>query len=406
MSKRKRSFARTASPPQIGWLKHRTGYPSPDERQAIIRMRDELRAELLMMMVTKVKPDSPRAQALYKKYGKEEVERAIQKIDEGMETPSFIADEARSYRDYRWRYARFGAGLKFLSSEELEASYMDFLAQVREGKDSEAGRLLLVDWRDWEDITPPAVPPRPSDFTSPAPASYSAPINELLDWGDDLKRSHEFEDETEYIQWRKHIPALTRMALDPGLLHGWPSEPASWAPWHAIHALGNLQAWESAPALAALADIENDWLSDHLPHIWADMGTEAEPALWMILENPSASAKERGLAAESLRMSAGENEAMEHKVVRGFQKILQNAVMFNATVNGYLINFLNTMDALEEVEETVNAAFEAGRVDPEVITPEDLYEDEDDEFDNEDFDNDDLFEDEDENEDDETLKPS
>jgi hypothetical protein len=396
MSKRRRSIAKPASPPQIEWLKHRTGYPSPEERQAIIRMRGELRAELLMMMFTKVKPDSPRAQALYKKYGKEEVERAIQKIDEGMETPSFIADEARGYRDYRQRYAHFGAGLRFLTSEELGALYVEFFAQMREGKDSEAGRLLLVDWRDWEDITPPAVPPRPADFTTPSPASYPAPINELLDWGDDLKRSHEFKDETEYIQWRKHIPALTRMALDPGLLHGWPSEPASWAPWHAIHSLGTLEAWESAPALAPLADLENDWLSDHLPHIWADMGLEVEPSLWMILEDASASAKQRGLAAESLVMLTEENEAMENKVVRGFQKILHNAVAYNPTVNGHLIRSLNNMERLDEVEETVNAAFGAGRVDPQIITPEDLYEDEDDEFDDEEFDDDDLYEDEDE----------
>ena len=29
--------------------------------------------------------------------------------------------------------------------------------------------------------------------------------------------------------WKKHVPALTRMALDPGLLNGWPAEKASWA---------------------------------------------------------------------------------------------------------------------------------------------------------------------------------
>ncbi|NOH02861.1 MAG: hypothetical protein HND47_13335 [Chloroflexi bacterium] len=186
------------------------------------------------------------------------------------------------------------------------------------------------------------------------------------------------------------------MALDPGLLHGWPSEPASWAPWHAIHALGNLQAWDSAPALAQLADMENDWLSDHLPHIWADMGREVEPALWMILENTSASAKGRGLAAEGLSNLAEENEAMENKVVHGFEKILQSAKSFDPTLNAYLIHFLREMEAVDEAMDAIDSAFEAGRVDLEIITPEDLDED-DDFYDEEEWEDDEGDEEDDEN---------
>jgi hypothetical protein len=145
------------------------------------------------------------------------------------------------------------------------------------------------------------------------------------------------------------------MALDPGLLNGWPAEKASWAPWHAIHALGDLQAWESAPALAGLADLENDWLSDHLPHIWADMGMEVEPSLWMILEDPFASAKRRGLAAESLSIMTEDNEAMETKVIRGFEKILGNTKTFDPSVNAYMIHFLREMEAEEEFGTSSNS---------------------------------------------------
>lgn len=165
------------------------------------------------------------------------------------------------------------------------------------------------------------------------------------------------------------------MALDPALLGGWPSENASWAPWHAVHALGELQAWESAPALAVLAHRENDWLSDHLPHIWADMGAEVEPSLWMILEDTSASAKQRGLAADSLYLMTDDNEAMRLKLVRGFDKLLGNAQVFNPTVNAYLIHFLMEMDAVDEIFETVELAFDQSRVDLDITTPEDLDED-------------------------------
>jgi len=212
------------------------------------------------------------------------------------------------------------------------------------------------------------------------------PIAELLEWGDNLNKSYDFADKEEYLDWKKFVPALTRMALDSGLLNGWPSESASWAPWHAIHALGNLQAWDSAPALAELADFENDWLSDHLPHIWADMGREVEPMLWMILEDHSASAKRRGLAAEGLYMMTDENEVLHNKVVKGFEKMLRDTKTFDATLNAFIISFLDNMEAVEEVYPAINEAFEQNRVNLDIISPEDLeeeYDFEDDEFDDE-----------------------
>jgi hypothetical protein len=373
---------------QIEWLKQRTGYPSPDEREKIILLRQELSIELIKLMLLGGKPDSAEVQALARKYGAEEVERATRKFSETMELPALIADEAKGYREYRQRYARFGAGLKFYTQREMDELFESHKSTFKESNGKtmfgEVDKLLLFGWRDWEDITHPAVPLRPDDFDVSQPATYPAPINELLEWGDDLHRSHNFADEADFFRWKKHIPALTRMALNKGLLNGWPTEKASWAPWHAIHALGELQAWESAPALASLADLENDWLSDHLPHIWADMGAEVEPSLWMILENSSASEKQRGLAAQSLHMMAAENDAMENKVIKGFEKLLKNTKTFNPTVNAYLIHFLNEMEAIEDVWEVIESAFEEDRVNTNIITPEDLEKDDfDDEFDNE-----------------------
>jgi hypothetical protein len=391
MSRRKRHYGKQSEEIQIEWLKHRTGYPSPEEREKIIRMRQELSMELITAMVMGGKPDKAHIQSLIRKYGAEELEKATKKFDATLgQLPAFIADDAKSYRDYRYRYGRFGAGLKFFTAREMDALYETNLKSMKESNDlnrvSELEGLLLFGWREWEDITPPAIPPRPDDFTAPTPASYPAPINELLAWGDELDRSHDFVDETDFMRWRKYIPALTRMALDPGLVNGWPAEKASWAPWHAIHALGALQAWESAPALAEIANFENDWLSDHLPHIWADMGMEVEPSLWMILENASASEKQRGLAAQSLQMMTEDNDAMENKVLNGFEKILKNTKTFNPTVNAYLIHFLRQMEVIDEIDETVQLAFDEERVDLDIITPEDLEEsDWDDEFDD-DFD--------------------
>lgn len=378
MKRRKRHQVKQAAGAQIEWLKHRTGYPSPEEREKIVQLRLELTRELLLAMAMGIKPDDRNIQALVGKYTAGEVERVTRTLSENLKFPSLVADDASSYREYRLRYARFGAGLKFFTAREMDELFETHKSTYKETNGEtmfgEVDKLLLFGWRDWEDITPPAIPLRPDDFSAPTPGSYPAPVNELLEWGDELNMSHQFTDKTDYALWRKHIPALTRMALDPGLLNGWPTEKASWTPWHAIHALGELQAWESAPALAKLADLENDWLSDHLPHIWAEMGMEVEPSLWTILENKTASAKQRGLAAQGLQMMAEENEAIESKVVKGFEKLLGNTKVFDPKVNAYLIFFLREMDAIEDVWEAVKSAFDEKRVDLKVITPEDFEE--------------------------------
>lgn len=403
MSKRKRHQAKGIETQQIEWLRHRTGYPSPEEREKIIRVRRDLGREMLSLAVARAGEDDPRYRELIKQYGKDEVRRAEQAFREGFDVSSRVADEAKINREYRLRYSRFGAGLPFYTSKERDdlldvytRSLGDMLenrGKFESAETDEVARLLLLDWREWEDITPVAIPPRPDNYNTPPSASYPAPIAELLEWGSDLDKPHDFVNGQEYLRSKRFIPGLTRMALDPGLLDGWPAENASWAPWHAIHILGELQAWESAPALAELADKENDWLSDHLPHIWADMGNEAEPVLWMILEDKRASAKRRGLAAEALFMMTDENEALYHKLVRGFEMMLKDSTSFDATLNGYLIMFLNDMEALDGVDKTISEAFEQNRVDPEIITPGDLEEDdfEDDEFEDDDFSADDIL---------------
>ena len=386
MSRRKRHSARPQTEIQIEWFNHRTGYPAPEEREEIIRVRKIISEEIILLKLSRAASDDRRYRDLIDKYGREEIQRAERKFREGIDTSSRVAEDARSYREYRLRYSRFGAGLKFYSAKEVEDLYDSNAERLRNILASESADLsdidtelethLLMGWRDWEDITPPAIPPRPADYNAPQPAAYPTPVNELLEWGDDLHKSHQFANEAEHLQRKKFIPALTRMAFDPGLLNGWVAEKASWAPWHAIHALGNLQAWESAPALAELADFENDWLSDHLPHIWADMGWEAEPSLWMILEDHSASKNRRGLAAEGLFMMTEESEAMFDKVIRGFEKILGDANKFDSALNGYLVMFLKDMEELpDKTRDIIDEAFEENRIDSKIISPEDLEED-------------------------------
>lgn len=382
MSRRKRHSAAQPTNNQIEWLQHRTGYPEAEERAQILRLREKISEEVMLLNLEKVSTNDRRYRTLIDKYGTEEIQRAERKFREGMDTASRVADDAKSYREYRLRYAKFGGEQKFYSAKEISDLYDVYFEQFKDAMDNnsraaseaqnEIEKLLLMGWRDWDDITPPTIPPRPADYNPPEPASYPEPVNGLLEWGDDLHKTLQFATEAELMQWKKFIPALTRMALDPGLLNGWPAEKSSWAPWHAAHTLSVLQAWESAPALAEIPDIENDWLSDHLPHIWADMGRQAEPSLWMILESQSSSAKRRGLAAEALFMTAESSRVMYEKVVRGFEKILMNANTFDPALNGYLIMFLKDMKVSDATLDKIRTVFDGNRVDTDIITSEDL----------------------------------
>jgi hypothetical protein len=171
MSKHRRHTQKQPDISRIEWLKHRTGYPSPEEREKIIRMRQELLMELAMLVVTGIEPDDSKIPELTRKYRGEEVERAIQIMGETIALALPIAEDAKSYRDYRQRFARFGAGLTFYTAKEIEELHDEHLKAMGESGDfnqeSEIDKLLLHSWRDWEDITPPAVPPRPNDFPRP-----------------------------------------------------------------------------------------------------------------------------------------------------------------------------------------------------------------------------------------------
>lgn len=373
----------------IPWLEHREGYPSPEERAALIEMRRALDMEFFTMIAKNIRADSTQTRRLAEKYTPEELKRAVQVMDKSFKQHPVFNDEAFSYREYRRRYAIFGGQRPYLSVEAYDKSIEEHLRLFKgqfekkakpqdHQRDQELSDLLLMDCQLWEDITPPEVPPRPASFSAPKPGSYSDPVADLLTWGADLnlQRVDLAADEPE--RWHKHIPALERMALDPGLLDGWPGEDASWAPWHALHLIGSLGTWENAASLMMLADRPNDWLSDRLPLVWSMMGLEVEPTLSMLLSDPAVPVNRRILAAAGLRELVEEYPILEGKLVHEFSRILQTAEPFDLELNARLVFILDDLGLAAKSRPAIEAAFEAGRVDTEYITLEDLDWDDDD----------------------------
>lgn len=372
---RKRHAARPAA--KIDWLEHRTGYPSPEEREAILRRRNQLRFEVAELIARDQPPDSPGGRRLIEKYGEDEVFVILKQFKKNLQNKQIVTTESFGYRQYRQRYARFGGERPFFAVGEykqLRNEHGDNFAALLKGqpinkeRQQEISDLLLMDSYLWEDLVPEDHPARPADFPQPRLA-YQPPLTVLLEYGAALVPPAVFARDLE--SWRKHIPALTRMALDPLLLDGWPADPASWGPWYALHLLGELGAVESAYSLIELADFKNDWLSDLLPDIWARMGPEVELFLWMILEDPTLSTTKRGLAANALRLLADEEFALHGKVIDSFGRLIANPST-SPELNAYLVYFLGQIKAQGALQPVIEAAFAENRIDTDIITLADM----------------------------------
>ena len=317
--------------------------------------------------------------ALVQRYGAEEVYLVRDSIK--MSVP-FIGHVAYIYREYRRCFARYGGDHRFLSCDEYQALNREFAAEAMRhlGPDSnqrerELRDLLLSNVRGWPELFPPDLPPRPADFEAPPAGDYDDPVRELLAWGPGEDKDEDREeidlDLKAQRHWRPHIPDLTRMALDDGLIEGWPGDPASWAPLHALRMLGALGATEAGPQLLALLGRENDWLSDRLPGVWGRMGRAVTDALWAYIDDPSHDAESRGIAMEGLRQQVEQRPSRRKAVVNGLAARLRDAPTDDQVANAYIVHILDALDA-DEAADVIAAAFEADKIDRRIVGPHDL----------------------------------
>jgi hypothetical protein len=226
--------------------------------------------------------------------------------------------------------------------------------------------ILLTDAAFWEDITPPAVPPRPPDFGAPAPGKYDYPARQLLEWGWDLDDERAKNNARNVTKWRSAIGDLVRMTLDEGLLNGWPGEAAGWAPYHALNMLGHLHAHRVAGQLFPLSDQENDWLSDRLTVAWGQMGPRAASPLWDYLDDSQHNPDSRSVVMLGLTNIAQANPKQRPGIVDRLTHLLRSAPADDAEANAYLVHVLDSLKATEAVEVIVEA-FEQDKVDERIV---------------------------------------
>lgn len=218
------------------------------------------------------------------------------------------------------------------------------------------------------DITPPHIPPKPATFACPLPHLCGATLTPLLNLGWQLDEAAIKPYLAPLKQWHTVLPELCQMAIDPGLVNGWPGETASWAPYHALTLLERLRPHQYAGDLLALLEIKDDWLTDRLPHIWAQMGPLAAAPLWEKLENKAYPDKKLAVILAGLLAIAKAHVDQAKDMIPRFIHLLATNPTKRSDLNSYLIYVLDELFAPTAIP-AIQTAFKENRVNLHVISP-------------------------------------
>jgi hypothetical protein len=193
---------------------------------------------------------------------------------------------------------------------------------------------------------------------------YPFPVNQLLSLGQ--PKSQEWLDYRALGISEANIPALIRMISDDDLHFAPTDSPLVWAPLHAWRALGQLRAVEAIGALLGLLqrsdELDDDWILDDFPKLFALLGAPAINLLSKFLQNESHEQSARNCAVECLLEVALQTPTLRPRCIRALSQQLDAFMQNDETLNGFLIYALVGLDS-RGASLTMQRAFEADRVD-------------------------------------------
>lgn len=211
--------------------------------------------------------------------------------------------------------------------------------------------------------------------TDPALDSFPEPFAELISYGKPA-------DDTNYAAWAAQLAPYTadlvRMVLDDDLNERDESDPAVWAPLHALRVLGALAPIEAAEPLTECLDWDDEWFGEELPKVYAAIGPEAIPVLRAYLVDAVHEPRARGIAAESLTAIARKHAASYDAIVDLLAAFLDrpeaDASADEEEITTSVIYDLSTMGA-RNAYDAIRRAYAEDRVTPRVIGLEDVEKD-------------------------------
>jgi hypothetical protein len=357
------------------------GYPSPAERAHIIERRRQLSMDLIGLLVRQLPTNHPHYRQLIEQHGAQEVSRSLEKYQTSAREHDTLLDTPYAYRKYRQAFAVFGGQRPYLPRAAYLDRQMEFMKlfgrrtmlaappyDPPSPRESELCDLILAEHDDWEDITPPAIPPRPREIPAPNLVDYPAELQPLFEVGPSPSPQQAALLVRPPEDWHNHLTDLTRIIFAPDLLNGWPGDRSAWAPLHALNVLAPLRAAETAPFLLKLMDNPDDWLSDLLPRIWARTGPTVSPLLWAIIDQPLYSEDKRAQAVFGLEKLALSQDLSRAVVIEGLVQRLEALRGDTPSLNAYIIVTLRRLQA-SQAEPLIAGMFQKGWVNERIVTP-------------------------------------
>ncbi|MBO0351128.1 HEAT repeat domain-containing protein [Phormidium pseudopriestleyi FRX01] len=194
---------------------------------------------------------------------------------------------------------------------------------------------------------------------------YTHPVSQLLTYGE--LEMYDFQKSSHYLEkfglTEEQIPELIRMVGDYELHDADPESLEVWGPIHAWRSLAELRS-ETAiqPLLSVIHELlDHDWFRDELPHVLAQIGPAAIPALRDYLANPDYDASARSSAVDSLEVMASQHPEFRDECVSILTERLAYSDPESQVLNSFIVYSLVELKAVEAAS-AIEAAFAGDRI--------------------------------------------
>jgi hypothetical protein len=199
--------------------------------------------------------------------------------------------------------------------------------------------------------------------------NYSPLVSSLLAYGD-CRELRQWPDYLELGFRQEHIPELIKIATDEKLNKGDPKSLAVWAPVHAWRILAQLKAEEAVGPLMTLLRMfdtdDDDFVGEELPKVFGMIGKKAISPLEKYVFDDSNGLFDRIAALHGLERIATNNPEYREECLSIFNKKLQAFKSNDPTLNGFLVLYLQELNATESID-VIRKAYEAEAIDLSVL---------------------------------------
>jgi hypothetical protein len=168
------------------------------------------------------------------------------------------------------------------------------------------------------------------------------------------------------------VGPLLALALDTDLLHE--DVPDCYAPIHALRLLGELPSTEIVAPLLRVFPIEQEYVDEELPVLWADeaaqmigrQGASVVEPLWAVVDDPDWDMVGRGVALMALTYASNVAPEIRDDVVQGALERLERSD--DERMTAHLISALSSM-GIGSAYQQIMELYRAHKVETSIIPP-------------------------------------